>query len=38
MITCDEVGCPYNEDGICTMENPELECDDYYAMVGDEEE
>lgn len=35
MITCDEIGCPYNEDGICICESPELECDDYYAEGGD---
>lgn len=30
--------CPYcNQGGICMLENPEEECDDYYAEVGDNE-
>ena len=43
MIECPVPGayfdCPYcNKYGVCTLENPANECDDYYACVGDEEE
>lgn len=31
--------CPYyNIDGQCTLQNPREECDDYYAVIGDDEE
>lgn len=31
--------CPYCDTyGNCQLDNPAEECDDYYAMVGDEEE
>lgn len=35
--------CPYWRDGMCTMPeeegcHPRMECDDYYAYTGDEEE
>lgn len=34
-----DLSCPYlTHSGECLLENPMLECDDYYAMVGDEEE
>lgn len=33
-----DISCPYNAEGLCTLENPEEECDDYYGAVGDEEE
>ena len=34
-----DLSCPYcNQGGICMLENPREECDDYYAAVGDEEE
>ena len=30
--------CPYcMPNGFCQLENPDLECDDYYAYTGDEE-
>lgn len=31
-----DVACPYNDDGYCTLENPDENCDDYYAESGDE--
>lgn len=30
-----DIACPYNDDGYCTLENPDENCDDYYAEVGD---
>lgn len=31
--------CPYyNQGGICMLDNPAEECDDYYATVGDDED
>lgn len=36
----DDWGCPYYEPetGACSLEDPELECDDYAAFVEDEEQ
>lgn len=29
--------CPYyHESGICLLDNPKEECDDFYAETGDE--
>lgn len=35
-----DLSCPYynRRTGNCKLENPYVECDDYYACVGDEEE
>ena len=31
--------CPYcNEDGVCWLEDPAMNCDDYYAAMGDDED
>lgn len=31
--------CPYcDANGVCMLDNPKRECDDYYAMIGDDEE
>lgn len=33
--------CPYfinNKEGACALENPGLECDDYFAYYGEEDE
>ena len=32
--------CPYfNPEGcVCKLDNPKVDCDDYYAVVGDEED
>lgn len=31
--------CPYClTSGECTLTHPKRDCDDYYAMIGDEEE
>lgn len=30
--------CPYFKDDICTLENVEVECDDFYYFWGDEVE
>lgn len=33
----DEFDCPYcSAEGVCCLENPAEECDDYYAMMGEE--
>ena len=34
------IDCPYyiGETGGCELENPMMDCDDYYAIVGDEED
>lgn len=42
MVECPVYGamldCPYCDSyGVCHLENPIEECDDYYAEVGDEE-
>lgn len=42
MIECPVPGaqwdCPHcTSDGYCNLSNPAEECDDYYAVVGDEE-
>ena len=28
----------FTQEGFCELENPYKECDDYFAMVGEEEE
>lgn len=33
-----DISCPYNTEGVCALERPWDECDDYYGTVGDEEE
>ena len=33
-----DISCPYNTEGVCALERPWDECDDYYGVVGDEEE
>lgn len=33
-----DISCPYNTEGVCSLERPWDECDDYYGTVGDEEE
>lgn len=31
--------CPYwKKDGTCELDDPMADCDDYYAMMGDDEE
>lgn len=30
MYTCDDFTCPYYKDGICTLENPQDECENFY--------
>lgn len=31
--------CPYwKKDGTCKLDDPMADCDDYYAMMGDDEE
>lgn len=31
--------CPYWKDGgVCELDDPMADCDDYYAMMGDDEE
>lgn len=35
----DSWDCPYcTEEGACTLRHPEEECDDYYAVMGDDED
>lgn len=34
-----DMDCPYcTKDGVCEIGNPMEECDEYYAVVGDNEE
>lgn len=33
-----EFDCPYCLCGFCKLKHPEKECDDYYAMIGDDED
>ena len=34
-----DFSCPYyGARGACLLENPAEECDDYYAMIGDDED
>ena len=33
-----DISCPYNTEGVCALERPWDECDDYYGVVGDEDE
>lgn len=35
-----DLSCPYLSlpSGKCLLDNPVLECDDYYAIMGEEEE
>ena len=34
-----DISCPYfSQEGFCNLEKPWENCDDYYGMVGDEDE
>ena len=32
-----DIRYPYNTEGVCSLEKPWENCDDYYGVVGDEE-
>ena len=40
IYTCpvNDLECAYYMEGLCTLGNPEKECDDYYYYLGSEEE
>lgn len=33
-----DISCPYNMEGVCSLERPWDECEDYYGVVGDKDE